>query len=37
MQVNCRSILNKALDFWNLIDAYNPDVIIGMELWLRGN
>jgi len=31
LQVNCRSIYNKTLDFWNLIDTYNPDVVIGME------
>jgi hypothetical protein len=35
MQVHCRSILNKLLEFWNLTDTYNPDVIIGMESWLR--
>jgi hypothetical protein len=29
LQVNCRNILNKFLDFWNLVDTYNPDVIIG--------
>jgi hypothetical protein len=23
------------LDFWNLIDTYNPDVIMGTESWLR--
>ncbi|PNF22858.1 hypothetical protein B7P43_G16578, partial [Cryptotermes secundus] len=34
LQVNCRSILNKYLEFWNLIDTYNPDVIIGTESWL---
>jgi hypothetical protein len=22
------------LDFWNLVDIYNPDVILGMESWL---
>jgi hypothetical protein len=27
LQVNCRSICNKILEFWNLIDTYNPDVI----------
>jgi hypothetical protein len=26
---------NKSLDFWNLVDIYNPDVIIGTESWLR--
>ena len=35
LQVNCRSILNKTLEFWNLVDTYNPDVIIGTESWLR--
>jgi hypothetical protein len=31
LQVNCRSILNRSLDFWNLIDICNPDIKIGME------
>ena len=31
LQVNCRSIYNKALEFWNLVDTYNPDIIIGTE------
>jgi len=35
LQVNCRSILNKTLEFWNFVDTYNPDVIIGTESWLR--
>jgi hypothetical protein len=35
LQVNCRSVYNKALEFWNLVDAYNPDVVIGMESWLK--
>jgi len=26
LQINCRSIYNKTLDFWNLIDTYNPAV-----------
>jgi hypothetical protein len=34
LQVNCRSIWNKILEFWNLIDTYNPDVVIGTESWL---
>jgi hypothetical protein len=34
LQVNCRSICNKMLEFWNLIDTYNPDVVIGTESWL---
>jgi hypothetical protein len=35
LQVNCRRILNKTLDFLNLVATYNPDVIIGTESWLR--
>ena len=31
LQVNCRSIYNKALEFCNLVDTYNPDIIISME------
>ena len=31
LQVNCRSIYNKTIDFWNLIDTYNPAVVRGME------
>jgi len=34
LQVNRRSICNKILEFWNLIDTYNPDVVIGTESWL---
>jgi hypothetical protein len=34
LQVNCWSICNKILKFWNLIDTYNPDVVIGTESWL---
>jgi hypothetical protein len=37
LQVSCRSIHNKALEFWNLVDTYNPDVVIGMESWLKEN
>ena len=33
LQVNCRSICNKVLESWNLIDTYNPDVVIGTESW----
>jgi hypothetical protein len=35
LHVNCRSIYNTSLDFWNLTDTYNPNVIIGTESWLR--
>ena len=34
LQVNYSSICNKILEFWNLIDTYNPDVVIGTESWL---
>jgi len=34
LQVNCSSICNKIVEFWNLIDTYNPDVVIGTESWL---
>jgi len=35
LQVNCKSIYNNALEFWNLVDTYNPDIIIGTESCLR--
>ena len=35
LQVNCTSIYNKILEFWNLVDTYNRDVVIGMESWLK--
>jgi len=36
LQVNCRSICNKILEFWKLIDligTYNIDVVIGTKSW----
>ena len=33
LQVNCRSIYNKAFDFWIVIDTYDP-AAIGTESWL---
>jgi hypothetical protein len=35
LQVNCRSIYNKVLEFENLLDTYNPDIIVGTDSWLR--
>jgi hypothetical protein len=36
LQVNCRTIYNKATEFWKLVDTYNPDVIIrGTKSWLK--
>jgi len=32
LQVNCRSIYNKTLDFWNLVDTYNADVVLSHNL-----
>jgi hypothetical protein len=36
LQVNCRSVYtsNKALEFWNLVDTFNPDVVKCTESWL---
>jgi hypothetical protein len=31
LQVNCRIIYNKILDFWNL--THNPDVVTSTESW----
>jgi hypothetical protein len=31
LQVNYRSVYKKVLEFWNLVDTYNPDVVIGTE------
>ena len=33
--LNCRSIYTKVLEFWNLVDTYDPDIIRGTESWLR--
>ena len=27
LRVNCRSVSNKALEFWNLVNTYIPDVV----------
>ena len=35
LQINCRSVHNKALELWNLVDTYNPDVVKGTESWLN--
>jgi hypothetical protein len=35
LQVNCRGVNNKALEFWNLFGTYNPDVVLGTESWLK--
>jgi len=31
LQVNFRSVYNKTLEFWNLVDTYNSYVVIGKE------
>jgi hypothetical protein len=35
LQVNCWGVYIKAIEFWNLVDVYNPDVVIGTESWLK--
>ena len=35
LQFSCRSVYNKALEFWNLVDTYIPDAVIGTESWLK--
>jgi hypothetical protein len=35
LQVKCVSIYNIAIEFWNLVDTYNLDVITGRESWLK--
>ena len=35
LQVYCRTVYSKALEFWNLVDTYNPDVVTGTESWLK--
>jgi hypothetical protein len=35
LQVNCRSVCNKALEFWNLVDTCNTDVVISTKSWLK--
>ena len=35
--VNCTSVYNKTLEFWNSVDTYNPSVVIGTESWLKGD
>jgi len=34
LQPNCRSVYNKALEFWNLVVTYNP-AVISKESWLK--
>jgi hypothetical protein len=29
LQVNCTSVYNTALELCNLVDTYNPDVVMG--------
>jgi hypothetical protein len=30
-------VVNKIVDFWNLVDIYNPDIIVTTESWLHQN
>lgn len=33
--VNCRSIVDKKLEYENMVTSTNPDIIIGTESWLK--
>ena len=33
--INCRSIVDKKLEFHNLISSTKPDIVIGTESWLK--
>jgi len=35
LQANCRSVYNKSIELWNLVDTYNPDVVTGTESRLK--
>jgi hypothetical protein len=35
LQVSCRSVYNKAVELWNVVKTYNPDVVIGTESSLK--
>jgi hypothetical protein len=35
LQFNFNSVNNKAIEFWNLVDTYNSDIVTGKESWLR--
>jgi hypothetical protein len=35
LQVNWRSVYNKKIELWNLVDTYNPHAVIGTESWLK--
>lgn len=35
MLINCQSIRNKVVQFSVMIDMYEPDVVIGVESWLK--
>jgi hypothetical protein len=35
LQEDCKSIYNKDLELWNLVDTYNPDSMIGTKSWFK--
>jgi hypothetical protein len=35
LQVNCKSVYNKAIELWSLVDTYTPDVVSGTESWIK--
>lgn len=34
LQVNCRSVVNKETQLWNLIEACDADIVLGIESWV---
>ena len=35
--INFQSIYSKGAEFWSLLEATKPDVIIGCETWLKSS
>jgi len=35
LEVNCKSVNDKGVELCDLVDRYKPDVVIGMETWLK--
>ena len=33
--LNFQSVMNKKESFWEMIDNYSPDVVVGCETWLK--
>jgi hypothetical protein len=35
LQVSCKIVYNKELEYWKLVNTYNSDVVKGKESWLK--